>query len=584
MEKFIRFFIRTLVLTSVFTSSFIAVSFAQTGNVTQSKAVVYFKSGKSKLTIKYRKILATYINAANEKSLYSIAISGYTDNVGSAKYNLKLSHARALHVAAFVKKYIVPSDYAKIKINWHGKANPVNSNAGNNGRAANRRVEIVLERNENTILDKVVDNNLTIDELYTQLSEKPQIFCIDNNRDTTLVAKQGTIVYIKAHTIQLPESTYCSPCITIEIKEALNKSDIFKENLTTTCGNKILVSQSMVYVGFKCGEASLSLKPGDDYVIMAPTNQPVKASRIFNGQAVQLPNHFDWKTDDKSVLTTLSAKDVHNCFYPDDGNGFITNTCKNCRFVFCGMGKWIKGVFNKDSMVASRQNIQCRREYRAAQKLAKMANRSQKKWAQGAGLSQATRDSLVALYYKNRNELPDIDTCERLLDACERIKCHAAQVAIHDSLITEDLIRRSADNANANNNPIGYADLNKLKYSVYSSSKTGWSNIDWMMALSDSAFEPINVMLAPNNYTDCKIILKGGRTVLVGLRNEKDRFTIPLIPKGLPAWLVMVNTETNNGKISVEIRSILTGAQTITPVFKEVDLKTFVGMLDQLNQ
>ncbi len=72
-----------------------------------------------------------------------IYIVGYTDNVGSDEYNLRLSLQRAQSVADFLI-YVegIPSE--RIKIEGKGKANPVADNSTEQGRAANRRVEIKL--------------------------------------------------------------------------------------------------------------------------------------------------------------------------------------------------------------------------------------------------------------------------------------------------------------------------------------------------------------------------------------------------------------------------------------------------------
>lgn len=70
-------------------------------------------------------------------------LEGYTDDTGSAEYNLGLSLRRAESVAAYLMdKYMIPED--RIVINYYGAANPVASNATAEGRALNRRVEVAV--------------------------------------------------------------------------------------------------------------------------------------------------------------------------------------------------------------------------------------------------------------------------------------------------------------------------------------------------------------------------------------------------------------------------------------------------------
>lgn len=72
----------------------------------------------------------------------SILIEGYTDSVGGDAHNITLSQRRA----QAVRDYIVSRGYPteKIRSNGMGKANPVASNANAEGRANNRRVEIII--------------------------------------------------------------------------------------------------------------------------------------------------------------------------------------------------------------------------------------------------------------------------------------------------------------------------------------------------------------------------------------------------------------------------------------------------------
>jgi OOP family OmpA-OmpF porin len=70
-----------------------------------------------------------------------VELAGYTDNVGSASYNLKLSQKRA----EAVKEYLTVEqniDASRIQAKGYGKENPVASNDTDEGRERNRRVEL----------------------------------------------------------------------------------------------------------------------------------------------------------------------------------------------------------------------------------------------------------------------------------------------------------------------------------------------------------------------------------------------------------------------------------------------------------
>jgi len=80
-------------------------------------------------------ILATYPNL-------KVQVEGYTDNIGSDDYNLKLSQERATAVQGFLVEQGVPPD--NVSAQGYGKADPVADNATSAGRAANRRVSLVV--------------------------------------------------------------------------------------------------------------------------------------------------------------------------------------------------------------------------------------------------------------------------------------------------------------------------------------------------------------------------------------------------------------------------------------------------------
>lgn len=83
--------------------------------------------------------LAGFLKQFPERKLL---IEGYTDSVGSATYNQTLSERRAMSVRnALTQRGI---DGSRITSQGYGKAHPVADNGSPEGRAMNRRVEIVI--------------------------------------------------------------------------------------------------------------------------------------------------------------------------------------------------------------------------------------------------------------------------------------------------------------------------------------------------------------------------------------------------------------------------------------------------------
>jgi adhesin transport system outer membrane protein len=73
-------------------------------------------------------------------------IEGYSDSVGSQRYNLKLSQQRAESVrAALVARGIAPE---RLRAIGYGEERPIADNSSEQGRSQNRRVELVMQAEE----------------------------------------------------------------------------------------------------------------------------------------------------------------------------------------------------------------------------------------------------------------------------------------------------------------------------------------------------------------------------------------------------------------------------------------------------
>jgi outer membrane protein OmpA-like peptidoglycan-associated protein len=73
-----------------------------------------------------------------------VDVNGYTDAIGAAEYNLRLSQKRADAVADYLEKHGIPAD--RLAAHGYGKTNFVATNKTREGRAQNRRVELVPEQ------------------------------------------------------------------------------------------------------------------------------------------------------------------------------------------------------------------------------------------------------------------------------------------------------------------------------------------------------------------------------------------------------------------------------------------------------
>jgi outer membrane protein OmpA-like peptidoglycan-associated protein len=107
-----------------------------------SAAVINFDPNSSRLTPASQASLSAYAKKVKDAKFSNVAITGYTDSLGTSAFNLSLSRARADTVAAFLKMKLTGSKVS-VSVAYKGKALPVGVNSTDKGRATNRRVELV---------------------------------------------------------------------------------------------------------------------------------------------------------------------------------------------------------------------------------------------------------------------------------------------------------------------------------------------------------------------------------------------------------------------------------------------------------
>ena len=108
-------------------------------------ASILFETGSDKLSkesINEVRFLADFMKSEPE---LEIIIGGHTDNIGNANYNLKLSENRAKRL----KNILVEThgiEASRLTTIGYGESNPIANNRTIEGRAQNRRVEIMKKK------------------------------------------------------------------------------------------------------------------------------------------------------------------------------------------------------------------------------------------------------------------------------------------------------------------------------------------------------------------------------------------------------------------------------------------------------
>lgn len=108
---------------------------------------VLFSAGKGQLTAAAKKKLGEIATTLRDDTR-NIVVLGHTDAKGAAEANMALSKVRA----DAVREYLVSQgvEGSRVRSEGLGSTQPVADNASPEGRATNRRVEIILERKPET--------------------------------------------------------------------------------------------------------------------------------------------------------------------------------------------------------------------------------------------------------------------------------------------------------------------------------------------------------------------------------------------------------------------------------------------------
>lgn len=105
---------------------------------------IYFNFGSDQLKAESTPVLEEIARVMQAHPEWKLSVSGHTDNIGGDVYNLDLSKRRTAAVKqALVTQYSIAPE--RLATDGYGASRPVDTNETLEGRARNRRVELVRE-------------------------------------------------------------------------------------------------------------------------------------------------------------------------------------------------------------------------------------------------------------------------------------------------------------------------------------------------------------------------------------------------------------------------------------------------------
>lgn len=110
---------------------------------------VTFATGSAALSTNAQNALAAAAQTLVQYPDTTLTINGHTDNTGSDAINEPLSRNRAQSVATYLQSRGVSG--SRLSTAGYGSRQPIASNATAEGRAQNRRVEVLINPDQNAI-------------------------------------------------------------------------------------------------------------------------------------------------------------------------------------------------------------------------------------------------------------------------------------------------------------------------------------------------------------------------------------------------------------------------------------------------
>lgn len=495
---------------------------------------VYFDVDKFVLKADEKEKLDLFLKNIFVVNILSIELTGHTDSDGSLAYNEKLSKNRVKTIDDYFTELNLKTT-SKVEF---GELKPIDDNAKDEGKAKNRRVEVKIIVQEPPTIQ--FDD---IQELYKQLEQKKQTFCIDPNRDTILALDQGTIISIQAGTFVNQKG-----CVTISAKEVYKKSDMLLENLSTTSNGKMLESGGMIYLE-ATNSSGKPVSPKKEMAIFLPTTDYKNDMKLFKGN--RDPHQvMNWTGIDARILPFNASGNWNSCkdFWDNRKCG------PKCGF-FCRIGRIddaFKGIGNQAQKAANKSFRSCQRNIRK--------NRSNRNLNKDLMYNCDSLYNLLDSYGVSNYEDLQLKMNKKLMDSLGLTSLRELQAELEKQrlrALENDIVK-------------GKSDAQTLSYYSFQTKQMGWINCD---RFTNEPGKKINMVTSEliRSDKDCKLVFDKIRSVMSPSYTDKKVYRFDNIPEKAPVHLVYMRYE--GKKIYLSIIETKVQEKAPEPHYKEVTLE-----------
>jgi hypothetical protein len=130
-----------------------------------------------------------------------------------------------------------------------------------------------------------------LNDFITKIKKKGELFTINNLRDTTIKAAEGTVFYIPMNTFNTKDS------VVFEVKEFYKYSDMIANGLTTMADDKQLISGGMLSLTAKVKGNEVAMNPSKEIRVFIPNLTAKDSMEIFEGKKKETQDFYSKNTN-----------------------------------------------------------------------------------------------------------------------------------------------------------------------------------------------------------------------------------------------------------------------------------------------
>ncbi len=430
-----------------------------------------------------------------------------------------------------------------------------------------------------TIADSIKINNeleriqkvQMLNDFIAKIKKKGELFTINNLRDTTIRAAEGTVFYIPMNCFDTKDS------VVFEVKEYYKYSDMVANGLTTMADDKLLISGGMLSLTATVKGNEVALNPTKEIRVFIPNITAKDSMKIFNGikktserrdftdnNFLNKDNNINWQLTDRNFLSPNRAMYVRAIDLRDDNvkerNVFFTNKRVGVFF------KSTKSKISKEALL-----LKLRKKYGTYYDIIKVKNI----WKRN--LLFQKRDLKGDLLFVGNDTRGIGDT----------ILCKPEELRYFNFEIIDTIY--FANNFGAAN-LMSFATTNfspkvlKMidnKYSI-GINTLGWINCDRFYNYGGEKQDIyVNINDNANNYITY-LIFENYKSIMNGYWANKE-FKFPNVPLGIPAKILSIGVK--NGQTVFAMKSIITSKNIVSDLqFEQTSSLEFKETLKTLDK